>query len=300
MSLILEALKKSERQRRLGEAPSLGSPVMGVRRRRSLLPALAGLIVVALAIGWWLRREPAAETPVVPNVAATPAATSPAATPQAPPVAVESTPAATHEHPRAESTAASRLPRSKVPPDANAGIAPDLREKLKSGELVVANPALLKPGEAATIKESEAVSAENVPPSDSKTIKPAQAPAPAPAPAAETTKGLPTAAGDKGVPGAVAPAPAQALPSLPPASVDTGDGPTLIWALPYAQRRGIPELKLSMHVFAGEPANRFVIINGNRQVEGDEFEGLKLIEIRNDGIVLEHEGLRFVYPRGGR
>ena len=298
MSLILEALKKSERQRRLGEAPSLGSPVMGVRRRRSLLPALAGLIVVALAIGWWLRREPAPETPTAPTAAATPVVQPPAATPPAAPAATPAdTALAANNRPRAESTAASRLPRSKVPPDANAGIAPDLREKLKSGELVVVNPALLKPGEAATIKESEAVSAETVAPTDRETAAPAPT---RPAPSVETAESAPPpapASTAKGAPPAVAPPPTAALP---PAGVDTGDGPALIWALPYAQRRSIPELKLSMHVYAVEPANRFVIINGNRQVEGDEFEGLKLIAIRNDGVVLEREGVRFVYPRGGR
>ena len=34
MSLILEALKKSEQQRRLGEAPTLGTPVVATRRKR--------------------------------------------------------------------------------------------------------------------------------------------------------------------------------------------------------------------------------------------------------------------------
>jgi general secretion pathway protein B len=164
---------------------------------------------------------------------------------------------------------------------------------------VVANPALLKPGEAATIKESEAVSAENAAPTDAESATPT-----APRPPPPTAKGAPPApatAADATVKAAAATPPvAVTAPGTPAAGIDSGDGPALIWALPYAQRRGIPELKLSMHVFAGEPANRFVIVNGNRQVEGDEFEGLKLIEIRNDGIVLEHDGVRFVYPRGGR
>ncbi len=55
-----------------------------------------------------------------------------------------------------------------------------------------------------------------------------------------------------------------------------------------------------MHVFAAEPASRFVIVNGERRAEGDEFEGLKLVEIRTDGIVFERQGQRFLYPRGGR
>jgi general secretion pathway protein B len=72
MSLILEALKKSEQQRRLGEAPTLGSPVVATRRRRSLIPVLAALIVVAAAAGWWLTRS--ARRDATPPIATTPSA----------------------------------------------------------------------------------------------------------------------------------------------------------------------------------------------------------------------------------
>ena len=65
MSLILEALKKSEQQRKLGEAPTLGSPVVSTRRRRSVLPVIAVLIVIAAGAGWWLTRKPA-EPPAAP------------------------------------------------------------------------------------------------------------------------------------------------------------------------------------------------------------------------------------------
>ena len=63
MSLILEALKKSEQQRRLGEAPTLGSPVLSARARRSRLPLLGAFIVLALGAAWWFARTP----PVVPT-----------------------------------------------------------------------------------------------------------------------------------------------------------------------------------------------------------------------------------------
>ena len=49
MSLILEALRKSERERRLGSAPSIGSPVMSVRRRRNWLPLLVVLWIQSLS-----------------------------------------------------------------------------------------------------------------------------------------------------------------------------------------------------------------------------------------------------------
>src|SRR5450631_183891 len=59
MSLILEALKKSEAKRRLGEAPDLETPFAAQRRRRSPLPFIVAAIVIAAGAGWWLLRTPA-------------------------------------------------------------------------------------------------------------------------------------------------------------------------------------------------------------------------------------------------
>jgi len=54
MSLILEALKKSEEQRRLGEMPNLGTPITATRRRRSVMPWIATAVVIAIAaVGGW-------------------------------------------------------------------------------------------------------------------------------------------------------------------------------------------------------------------------------------------------------
>ena len=64
MSLILEALKKSEARRQLGEAPGLGTPFTVTRQRRSALPLILVLIVVAAGLGWWyVRTMPPAPAP---------------------------------------------------------------------------------------------------------------------------------------------------------------------------------------------------------------------------------------------
>ena len=308
MSLILEALKKSENQRRLGESPSLGSPIMAVRRRRSFLPVLVILILMGLVAMWWFKREALApETkPEPPAVAAA----APA------PMVQDSTtfndnvappPPASVSAPRelAQSSAASRQPRSKVPADATSGLAPDLREKLKSGEVVVPNAQLLKPGQPATIDEpAQAAAAAGA--DDARQEQTADAAAMAEAVAEASAKvnadkvvvpakGAPTPASTPSAPAAAVAAPAAKAPAAAP-----GAGIQLIWELPSATRRELPEIQLTMHVYADEPAQRFVIINGNRQVEGDELDSLNLIEIRRDGIVFGYEGVRFLYPRGGR
>lgn len=313
MSLILEALKKSERQRRLGESPSIGSPIMAVRRRRSLLPVLVALIAIALVGLWWMRR--ASETPPPEAVAVPPS--PPARTVASkeetarPPARSAITfdglpPSSNPAAEPAQSSAAERLPRSKVPPDATAGMRPDLREKVKSGELVVANPQLLKPGEPATIKESEPQPASADPGAveTARSALDAQAVAvpPAPPPGAAAARPARTTAPARTPPRpeAAAAAPGNPAGSAPVAGTAPADAIKLIWELPYAVRRELPEIKLTMHVFANAPENRFVIINDARHVEGDDIDGMKIVEIRSDGVLFEREGQRFLYPRGGR
>jgi general secretion pathway protein B len=88
----------------------------------------------------------------------------------------------------------------------------------------------------------------------------------------------------------VAGRPAPAAPVLP-----------TVWDLPYSIRKDIPELALTMHVYADQAADRFVVIKGERQVEGDDLgDGVMLREITPDGMVLEFKGQRFIYPRAGR
>lgn len=309
MSLILEALKKSERQRRLGESPSLGSPIMAVRRRRSLMPALVVLILLGLAVLWWTRRggDAPATAPEAPaQSAAAPAPAAPDATTFNDAVQPVPTAPAGSSREIAQSSAASRLPHSKVPADATSGLAPDLREKVRSGEVVVPNAKLLKPGQPATIDEAAQPVAETGDAGRPEVATPAaSAPAAAGPSASNAAPAAAQVQAQVPAPTATAAATSAATatstaPAPAPAVAAPGPGIQLIWELPYATRRELPEIKLSMHVYADQPGQRFVIINGDRHVEGDEIDGLDLVEIRRDGVVFEHEGVRFLYPRGGR
>ena len=147
-----------------------------------------------------------------------------------------------------------------------------------------------------------------------------QAPTPAPAPANAPTASNPAApplsrATTPVTPAATqakapadandaAPAPAKEEPKAAPATASRPDdaAPALpqYYELAYAVRKDIPPFGLSMHVYAADAAGRFVVVDGDRKVEGDAIkEGLALREIRPDGMILEFRGQRFFYPRPG-
>jgi general secretion pathway protein B len=74
----------------------------------------------------------------------------------------------------------------------------------------------------------------------------------------------------------------------------------MVWQLSLTQRQALPPLKLSMHVWNRDPARRFVILDGARLAEGQSNDkDVGVIEIRRDGVLLQHRGARFVLPRGG-
>ncbi len=63
-------------------------------------------------------------------------------------------------------------------------------------------------------------------------------------------------------------------------------------------RAGLPPLRLSMHVFAEDPARRFAIVDGARLREGEALaDGLQVLEIRRDGLRLAWQGRTLWLPR---
>lgn len=68
--------------------------------------------------------------------------------------------------------------------------------------------------------------------------------------------------------------------------------------LPPARRDQLPALTLNAHVYAPEPAQRFVLINLSRYGEGDRVApGLTVAAIYPGGVVLEDDQGRFVLSR---
>ena len=60
----------------------------------------------------------------------------------------------------------------------------------------------------------------------------------------------------------------------------------------------ITDLHLDIHVYSDDPAERFVFINMAKHREQSKLEeGPVVVEIRPDGVVLEHQGTTFLLPR---
>jgi general secretion pathway protein B len=296
MSLILEALKKSEQQRRLGEAPTLGSPALAARRRRSALPLFVALIALALGAGWWVLRTPRTPTTDAP-LAQADKSVKPVLAPAAPKPATTSAPATT-------STPASRADVRELKP-----VRPKENAQLGLGQVTTS-----KPDNAATKRMTMPLgdrpgSVAQLPPAlpmvagpvADPAAAPAAPPKPAPAVAPVTSAPkpeLPVAVTPTAVTNATAAMPA---PTAMPKKERAEPALPSVWELPYATRKDLPEFALTMHVYADDPHQRFVVIKGDRHVEGDDIGGgVILHEIRPDGLVLELKGKRFTYPRDGR
>jgi general secretion pathway protein B len=65
-----------------------------------------------------------------------------------------------------------------------------------------------------------------------------------------------------------------------------------------ASGTNLPEMHLDIHVHSPVPAERFVFVNMRKYVEGQSLaEGPAVERITNEGVVLNHRGMRFLLPR---
>ena len=62
------------------------------------------------------------------------------------------------------------------------------------------------------------------------------------------------------------------------------------------ERKSLPPLKLSMHMWNDVPAQRFVIIDGARLVAGDHLGPLVVADILPDGVLLDWNGRALKLP----
>jgi general secretion pathway protein B len=273
VSLILEALRRSERERtgRSGDGstiafgPGRPAPSHGDRRPYvlGLLAAILGLLVVGLAGLWLLGGEPLARN----------GASTGSKGPGAEPAVV----------PRPTEPAKGTEPASPPEVPANPPIEPTLPSSV-SPQTVKAAPAANK---SATVEKPELVSLAAQLEPEPEPVQPPPAP---PAPSTEPEKAKPEMASLR----SQLPAPAPQAP-LPAASAKK-DWPRLE-ELPFELQDSLPALDLQVHFYARNPERRFVLVNGRRFRAGEDLmSGLLLVEIVRDGMVLQWRGQRFLMP----
>jgi general secretion pathway protein B len=281
MSFILDALKKSESDRQRQSGPALYE--VKVAAPRSQLPYWAiGLIVLLginlVIVAWALLRRPSHE-PETPAVAA---ANAPAAAP-----AQYSPPAATAYTPPPQQAPAQAPPQAPASAPANRGPA----SFVAGGQ----EPAAQRPPGAGPAPATSAAAYSDLPPEEDSTGgsgRPANAQAASRA--AQGASGEPNANPDDYAP-ATEPSKAPGLGFH--VTRGTAEGVPLYSQV--ASGAGIPELRLDMHAYDVNPQKRFVLINMKREREGDMLpDGTTRVDtITQDGVVLDHEGTKFLLPR---
>jgi general secretion pathway protein B len=254
VSILLEALRKSEKNQNSPEAPSIHTDDQQGPATDSIKTGpLALLLVVTLfASGWfvWQQYQPPAgsyQSPVTLEADQTRAVTTPAEI----------------------SEAAGEKTIQAVPPGTVASIASNTSGKPRTP---------VESYQAPASNTSQAISAR-------------------PKPAKENPVKQLVNDSDK------QPAPGKATPVEPVVVVEEKPRhrepePISYWELPDAIRADVPEIKFSVLVFAKNPADRFVLINGQRLVEGDSPQsGLIVKEIRRDGVIFSYRLYQFLVER---
>jgi general secretion pathway protein B len=280
MSLILDALKRAERERHAERSAALEDLPAGApprpRRRWGRRVVLGVLVVVVGAVALSIARRPKSTTqvasrPATPAPRPTPAPQAPPqAQPQvAPPVA---TPTPVPAQPPTQQVIQARPAPAVVPGTEGVASLDDLTPE-SDVELVPA-PSAPAPAQATPPPELTAEPAEPVE-AEPEVEEPVEAEASPPRTAA------PTQAAPRAIPPALTQkAPARKLREMPP-----------------DYRGDFPALTVEVHV--DEPNRRFVLINGRRYRDGERLaEGPQIVEIVRDGIVMDYRGERVLVPLG--
>ena len=253
MSILLDALRKSEEQRQLGSAPTLSggleSRAGGDGTEHQWLPlSMMALSAILMAwIGWKQFSEPlTVERSVGPGPAVAITATESGVDSAFPETAVDAANAA-------DDTAVADLPPSG--PDQQT----DRRQQLSQAVTDFEAEVQPQPGDTSRTGATAETDAD-----------------PGARLAAQTPPGD----------GAEA-----ATPSSEPAVPE----PISYWEVPQSVRESMPEFRITVLVYAPQPEDRFLLINGERLGEQDTLGGgVRLEEIRRDGAVFVYRKYRFL------
>lgn len=259
MSYILDALKKSEKERQRGTAPDLltvQEPVLREKKTRRVWPYIIFAVLI-FSIGlsafrlipWQSRNEKAG--------------TSTVALQKSGPKPAESL------QPEVSQTIATQadIKKREVPLLINTTLEKSLKTPLaltKKEEKPVVQKAIVQ----SKIQEQPAVKKAAQPQTSQQALKP------------EIT----------------ASAPSTVSPDVKPVQNDPAPVPGKVYQsgdLPASVQQNLPAVTMSIFMYSEDPASRMVRINGQTLREGQYIsEGLKVEEIRPDGVILNYKNYR--------
>lgn len=262
MSLILEALRRSEAQRQLGRAPDVLAPmaVPRVSRQARRWPWwLAFALTLATLWLWtWWRTSQHGERQALTSTSTPP-----------------STPATTAHV--ADIGARTTQEIRPMPPD-------------------IIGTVTAPPTPAVLVAVNKQTPASDDPQAGTGTPRQDAA---MPTPLATTAHPSPTISAASTI-AAAQPTPAVSAPApdVPGTTPNDADALLSIADLPSSERAALPALKVSMHVWAEQPGDRFMIVDGERVGEGARLgDRIVLVQIRRDGGVLDIGGRRLLLPK---
>lgn len=261
MSYILDALKKSEKERQRGAVPNLMTAqdvIVQERKKRPLWPyVLAGaLIVNAGVLAWWLTGH--SNKPVVPS----------------PSIAAQQLAAKTRDHATSASDTRSSGAKTVGPPARPA----EGKSALGSENRALEARASRESGIPKNLPSPAKVDPQNASEGGHSAVADAKVTR------ENTPTSPPSSPGDR--------------PALESQSADR-PAPQKnkmyhLKELPASVQQTLPDFAVSTHLYSSDEASRMVRINGQMLREGQYLTtGLKLEEITADGAIFSYHGYRF-------
>lgn len=260
MSILLDALKKSEAQRQLGKTPTLQTTSAGeefsAQDNRIWIPAIM-ILLTAVVIGWigvaqFHRSEPIVEV----NATALDSGQNESAA-DTPEQGVSDSNSATT--PVKDFVVESPPPESTAVPGKSSYIDVE-KEEMAQVNNIKSFTAAEKQGAVATTAKQ---------------------------PLSSTSTNTSAAASNQRRPESTLP---NSSEQLEPFVAE----PISFWQVPQSLRESLPELRITVLVYSEKPEDRFLLINGERVRESDEIgNGLMLEEIQRDRAIFSYRSYRF-------
>jgi general secretion pathway protein B len=279
MSYILEALKKAQAERQLGNAPTIHAPQPaqaaqpgpGASRKPLLIGLGAGVLVLAAGALFVWQRGPSPAAPVAAPVAGTAGGQA-----------------------GGQAPAAVLAPSGQARPDAAVAAAP--------AGAPAAMPAARAPAPKTATGAANTLIVSAPPPPPPRPAHVAEPPAPSAAPAAGRagTDSLasaappraPAAAAARVGPPPAAPAPRAAV--APPPAPAPEDSLPYLHQLPDAIQREVPRVSFGGYMYSANPADRLLLVDKALRHEGEEVApGLVLEKLLPKAAVMNYRGVRY-------